>query len=56
MHECNELSPSLAGYSNASTTMNIYAHALNKTNKVAAEKIEAIMFKNKDEDEAKSQA
>jgi integrase len=36
------------GHSNTSTTLNIYSHALRSADKVAAEKIEEIMFKEPD--------
>lgn len=36
------------GHSNTSTTLNIYSHALRSADKVAAEKIEEIMFKESD--------
>lgn len=36
------------GHSNTSTTLNIYSHALKSADKVAAEKIDDIMFQNED--------
>lgn len=36
------------GHSNTSTTLNIYSHALRSADKVAADKIEEIMFKEPD--------
>lgn len=42
---------SLLGHASASTTGNIYAHALQTANKTAAEKIGNILFKNNEEDE-----